>query len=329
MVLRLLLLWWLLAPLPVLADVLWLTNGDRLTGEVKQLKDDKFTFASKLAGEVTVAWKDVQKIETGKPLLLEFKPVTGNPAGKDELVEVVIRGQKHYFKRAALSEMAKPERFSEKPFWQGNLDLSLDLKREQSDTNEVRLKTDQEFQKGFWRDSLKASLDHSKQDGVLNSYDYELRNDLDYFWSSHWFWRGEAVFKHDFIEELQDEIRYGSGPGYRFFDDKEGRFELGSLLGHYAYHYRTQPDLEFQILGINWDYRHKFHDSKLEFYTNGDYGYPFFAGVDFALEAEAGLRYSLSESLRLTFSTELDALQGEIESHNDWRHFLGIGYSWK
>ena len=86
MVLRLLLLWWLLAPLPVLADVLWLTNGDRLTGEVKQLKDDKFTFASKLAGEVTVAWKDVQKIETGKPLLLEFKPVTGNPAGKDELV---------------------------------------------------------------------------------------------------------------------------------------------------------------------------------------------------------------------------------------------------
>ena len=113
------------------------------------------------------------------------------------------------------------------------------------------------------------------------------------------------------------------------FDDKEGRFELGSLLGRYAYHYRTQPDLEFQILGINWDYRHKFHDSKLEFYTNGEYGYPFFAGVDFALEAEAGLRYSLSESLRLTFSTELDALQGEIESHNDWRHVLGIGYSWK
>ncbi len=152
---------------------------------------------------------------------------------------------------------------------------------------------------------------------------------MDYFWSSHWFWRGEAVFKHDFIEELQDEIRYGSGPGYRFFDDKEGRFELGSLLGHYAYHYRTQPDLEFQILGINWDYRHKFHDSKLEFYTNGDYGYPFIDEVDYALEAEAGLRYSLSESLRLTLSTELESLQGEIDSYNDWRHFLGIGYSWK
>jgi len=41
------------------------------------------------------------------------------------------------------------------------------------------------------------------------------------------------------------------------------------------------------------------------------------------------LRYSLSESLRLTLSTELESLQGELESRNDWRHFLGIGYSWK
>ena len=66
-----------------LADVLWLTNGDRLTGEIKTLSEQKLTFASKLAGEVSVAWKDVQRLESDKPLLLEFKPVTGNPQGKD------------------------------------------------------------------------------------------------------------------------------------------------------------------------------------------------------------------------------------------------------
>lgn len=311
------------------ADVLWLANGDRLTGQIKTLNEQKLIFTSKLAGEVTVAWKDVQKLESDKPLLLEFKPVTGNPQGKDELVEVVMQGQLHYLPRHIVSEISKPEHFSDQLLWGGNLDMSLDLKRESSNTNEIRLKTDQEIQKGYWRDIFKASFDHSKKDGVLDNYDYELRNDLDYFWSSHWFWRGETVFKHDFLEEQYEEVRLGSGPGYRFYEDKSGRFEVGSLLGRYVYRYRTTPELNFRILGINWDYRHHFHQSKLEFYTNGEYGYPFFKEMDYALEAEAGLRYSLSESLRLTLSTELESLQGELESRNDWRHFLGIGYSWK
>ena len=54
------------------ADVLWLANGDRLTGQIKTLNEQKLIFTSKLAGEVTVAWKDVQKLESDKPLLLEF-----------------------------------------------------------------------------------------------------------------------------------------------------------------------------------------------------------------------------------------------------------------
>jgi Protein of unknown function, DUF481. len=325
----LLLLCGLLLPHLALADVLWLGNGDRLTGEVRALNAQKLTFASKLAGEVTVAWTDVQKLESDKPLLLEFKPVTGNPDGKDELVEVVMQGQLHYFPRHIVTEIAQPEHFSGQLLWTGNLDMSLDLKRESSNTNEIRLKTDQEIQKGYWRDQFKASLDHSRQDGVLNNYDYELTNDLDYFWSSHWFWRGETVFKHDFLEELNEEVRLGSGPGYRFYEDKSGRFEVGSLYGRYVYRYRSAPDINFRILGINWDYRHNFQASKLEFYTDGEYGYPFFEEMDYALEAEAGLRYNLSESLRLTLSTELESLQGELESHNDWRHFLGIGYSWE
>lgn len=319
---------WLVA-LEAHADLLVMKNGDRLTGQIKSLDKEKLHFVSPYAGELTLDWSHVAKLESDKPLLLELDLTASADEGPGvTLVEISHGPTKRYLRKERIKEISQPERFNKELAWNGNLDLSLNLKRQEAATNDIRLKTDNELTKGFWRDGIKGSLDHSRQDGVLNNYEYDLTNDLDYFWSSHWFWRGEGKYQHDFIEDLYQEWRYGSGPGYRFYEDKRGRFELGSLLGRRGYQYHSQPDLEFSILEVSWDYRRNFDKSKLELYTNGDYSYPFFDLVDYALTAEAGVRYSLSQSMRLTVSTELDALEGELDAHQDWKHFLGLGYSW-
>lgn len=310
------------------ADQLVMKNGDRLTGQIQSMDKQKLHFLSPYAGELTLDWSQVKALVSEKPLLLELDLTESPDGAAATLVEVSYGSTKRYLRQEKVKEIAQPKRFSKDLEWKGNLDLSLNLKREETATNDIRIKTDNELTKGFWRDSIKGSLDHSRQDGELSNYEYDLANDLDYFWSSHWFWRGEGKFKHDFIDEPYQEWNYGSGPGYRFYEDKQGRFELGSLLGRWGYQYRDQPDMEFRILGLSWDYRRNFDRNRLELFTNGEYGYPFFDQVDYSIKAEAGARYGLSRSMRLTLSTELDMLEGELNAHQDWKHFLGLGYSW-
>jgi hypothetical protein len=59
----------LIAGSPALArdktDVVWLTNGDRVTGEIKQLEHGILRIATDSMGEVRIEWDDVERVKSG------------------------------------------------------------------------------------------------------------------------------------------------------------------------------------------------------------------------------------------------------------------------
>ena len=59
----------LIASSPALArdkiDVVWLTNGDRVTGEIKQLEHGILRISTDSMGEVRIAWDDVVRVKSG------------------------------------------------------------------------------------------------------------------------------------------------------------------------------------------------------------------------------------------------------------------------
>ncbi len=311
------------------ADTLWLTNGDRLTGQITTLHDGKLGLATKYAGTLQIKWPEVQRIESQAPLLIELASGQNPPPKGASLVEFKSPQQQRTLVQAQIQGIEQPAHFSPEYSWSGNLDLSLDIERDEDASDNLRLKSDNEFLKGYWRDNLEGSWETRKTNGVRDRLNYKLTNSLDYFWNSYWFWRGETSFQRDFQSDLYQESKYGSGPGYRFYDNKSGRFELGTTLGHQAYLYREESDLRFAILTFSWDYRRfLLDDGLLELYINGEYSYPDTDEVDYALTGEAGMRIRLTQHLRSTFSSELESLHGSRESHNDWKHVWGLGYSW-
>ena len=46
------------------SDVIWLTNGDRITGEIKQLEHGKLRLGTDSFGEVRIEWDDISRIES-------------------------------------------------------------------------------------------------------------------------------------------------------------------------------------------------------------------------------------------------------------------------
>ncbi len=324
---------WLLLALaaPVAADTLWLKNGDRLTGKIETLHEGKLAFATQFAGKLQINWSDVKRIESQAPLQIELATGQQPPPAGASLVEFKSQQQQRILVKNSIKGISQPEHFSPLFSWRGNLDMSLDMERDEDSSDNLRFKTSNEFLKGYWRDNLDGFWEIRKTNGDEDRHNYNLTNSLDYFWNQQWFWSGNTNYQRDFHDDLYLELKYGSGPGYRFYNDKSGRFEIGSTLGRqaYHYHYHSKSDLSFAILTFNWDYRRFLFDKELlELYTTGEYSYPYTDEADFTLTAEAGMRIRLTEHLRSTISTELDALQSDQSSRYDWKHFFGLGYSW-
>lgn len=55
-----------LAP-SLLADTVWLDNGDRLTGEIPLLDGGKLALQAKYAGQVLIDWQDIDTLSSDKP----------------------------------------------------------------------------------------------------------------------------------------------------------------------------------------------------------------------------------------------------------------------
>jgi hypothetical protein len=45
-------------------DIVWMTNGDRLTGEIKQLEHGKLRLSTDAMGEVRIEWDEISRIES-------------------------------------------------------------------------------------------------------------------------------------------------------------------------------------------------------------------------------------------------------------------------
>ncbi|MEG6655432.1 DUF481 domain-containing protein, partial [Pseudomonas aeruginosa] len=203
---------------PVLADTVWLDNGDRLSGEIVLMDGGKLALKTRYAGQVLIDWKDIDTISSDKPLLIKQQGVSGQrsrtleAAGKG-MVRIVDGGS-HTVPLASIRQMVPPRPLVEDLVWEGNLDVKLDSKRNDSDKDEWKLKGDTRLRHGAWRHVLAGEVEREKKDGRKVEDNWELDYDLDRFFDEHWFWRGSYSQKHDAIDNLERQSALGTGPGY-------------------------------------------------------------------------------------------------------------------
>jgi hypothetical protein len=102
----------------------------------------------------------------------------------------------------------------------------------------------------------------------------------------------------------------GTGPGYQFWDDELGAFSLGSLVNRTDYEYSDGGKDNFYSVAMKWDYNRYLIGKKVEFFTNGELGKPLSGVADYALDAEMGLRYKVTDWASLNLKAERDIISG-------------------
>ena len=66
-------------------DIIYLVNGDRISGEITKMQDGVMSIKTELAGDVQVLWENVERLEGGTPLVftLQDETVYRGMLGKD------------------------------------------------------------------------------------------------------------------------------------------------------------------------------------------------------------------------------------------------------
>lgn len=319
-----------LAP-SLLADTVWLDNGDRLSGEIRLLDGGKLALNTGYAGQVLIDWKDIDTLSSDKPLIVRRQGLDGEhskrlaAAGKGMVRLINATGET--VPLASITRLVPPRPLLRDPVWEGNLDAKLDMERNEDETDEWKLKGNTRIEHGRWRHLLTGELEHETKNGSKVEDNWQLEYDLDRFFSRHWFWRTGIEQQDDPFEFFTRQRIVGTGPGYRFWDDELGRFDLIGRFNRVSL--ESQPaDLDFNTVSLEWDYKRLLWGTRLEFYSTAELQVPEIEQVDYVLDSEFGLRYRLNSWVRLSLLYELDQVRGLGRSDSARHYLIGVGIGW-
>jgi hypothetical protein len=319
--------------LPSLADTVWLKNGDRLTGKISVLDGGKLLIETDYGGSIPVKWSQVATLESNQQLLIKQDDVTGEmakslQAADDGTVTLSNGAGPRTVELASITQIIHPKPLIQDLTWKGNVDVALDYKRAETDTDDYDVSFDTSARHGLWRHNGKANYNREYRDGVTATENWDAEYALDRFIDEHWFWQGRFEYKRDKVEDVRRQRTLGTGPGYQFWDNELGAFSLASLANRSDYEFADGNKESFYSLAMKWDYNRYLVGKTFELFSNGEIGKPLENVADYEFDAEVGLRYKVTDWASLNMKAEKDIVSGAESDLDETRYSIGFGVGW-
>lgn len=320
-----------------LADTVWMKNGDRITGTISLLNNNRLVIDTNYAGTVTILWSQVATLETQSSLLIKShqevqeKVQAIKPSNEGKLK--LVNGGIQEIALKDITQIIKPKKLHvevDNLIWSGKINIALDSKKAEKNTTTFDIDFQTKLEHGDWRHILSGEYNRKSSDGNVSTNNYAIDYTLDHFITKQWFWQTNASYELDHVEDLHKQYTLGTGPGYQFWDDSLGAFSMSSLLNMSRYEYREKNNTNFGSYGIRWDYNRYLLGKNFELFTNGDIARPFNTNVaQYALDANAGIRYKLTDWASLNFRVNRNIVSAQSDANiNETRYIFGFGVNW-
>ena len=209
------------------ADVLYLKNGDRITGSIKRVWDGELFIESDYADEFAVSMDAIERIETDGEFDIELRD-DSELAGRlatDESGETVLVTDTSTIPLpiAEIEELDEPEQYFD---WESRSDFSVAGSRGNTETDDFLWQGFGSVKFGDHRHTLDLRLDRKKQDGIVTKEQYNSTYRYSWFFTDRWFLGSGIGYERDPIRQLTDRFTSGVGLGFQVFDDADQLLEV-------------------------------------------------------------------------------------------------------
>jgi putative salt-induced outer membrane protein YdiY len=216
-------------------DKIFLKNGDRVTGTIKELDRGKLRIKTTTMDTVYVNWLDVAAIESSTYLRIS-KTDGSFSYGRiqhTDLSEDLVISEGGFSTEIPIREVAsmKPIRVDES-MWhriEGNIGAGIDYKKA-SDILLVNVASDLRFRREKYEIALALNWNETQRTENQNSSRAELSGDYTRYLGDRWFWKASAGLERN--QELGIDLRtiVAGSAGRYFLQTQTMRFEVNAGL---------------------------------------------------------------------------------------------------
>jgi hypothetical protein len=324
----------LLVPPAARADVVWLKNGDRLTGSVISKHDNTLLLRTPYAGEVRIAWHEVAELVVDEPVQLML---SGGPPRK---VALVPAGPAYagIVRDGALPEpveLARIEYINPQPYesgtgiaWRGHVNVAATFTRGNavSDRFYGEAEIGARAKHYRWTAGAKVNRVRDGASAAVNSWLGDAS--LDRFIRPRHFLYARSSLEHDPAKDLELRAALGAGYGWQLAETPERQLALRGGLDYVHVDRETGGDEHYPAIGWGLRYEHWLADRRLQFFQEQEGFWNTRELDDVVLRTRTGLRIPLHTNIDATAQLNLDWDSAPAPGRDavDTVWLLGVGY---
>jgi putative salt-induced outer membrane protein YdiY len=322
---------WLLAPLCVSADEVFLVNGDRLTGQVLNMEDGILTIQTDYGGEMKIKWEHVQRVNTSQPITVKV------PGHSNGIVSDFLIGGYDFLEVTALSPDDPVPLADIKTInigavrYRGNFSLGGNSTSGNTSTKAVNAAGRLTVRADRHRVFAESKYNYGEAEGRLTARNWMGQVKYDYFISKKVFLDAFGLWEKDTFQNLQFRNTLGAGLGYQFLDTGRTTLSTSVGLGYVSEHFTNSP--QTQTPSSRWGVRfeHAVIPGRLTVFHKQDGFYDLGGGNAVRLLADQGVRVFVYKNFyfNLEYDLRLNTQPAPGRQKLDEAFIFGIGYEVK
>jgi putative salt-induced outer membrane protein YdiY len=297
----------LLTPLPSLADVLVLKNGDRITGEIKRIWDNEVTIEPSYSDEFKVDLPVIDHIESDRNFeldLVDGTKMTIRFAGTDEdgkqLIETPVETL-----RVPLASVLELDEVDDYYDWETNVDYSSSFNKGNTDSSNSRVQANGMFKHGDHRHRAEVTLFREEISNVRSQEQDRFTYSYNWLFNDPWFFASGLTLERDPIIDLDNRTIINAGFGYDVWNTPRRRLSIQVAAGYQEE--KISGNSQDSTVGI-WDFRFRqdFFGDNLEFFHNHTIRSNLTGRNNTSYRTSTGLNFEITDLMYATASLDYD-----------------------
>jgi putative salt-induced outer membrane protein YdiY len=316
------------------ADEVHLKNGDRITGEVVTMEEDKLLLKTSYAGEITIQWDQVASLVTDTPVEVSFQDETmavgtTRPAKDGKMsLETTETAEVISF------QLDEVKSINPKPSEEGveiKADVNFGFSYERGNTNKDKLHLNGSFsaRDGDNRYTAKADVNREESSGVPTENNWLALAKYDRFLTEKMYWFTTASFEHDEFKSLNLRTTLATGAGRQFIETALTNLLIELGLAYVIEDFTTK-DNDYTALRWSLDFDRYIVSDKIQFFHWDELFYNLKSSKDFVLRTKTGFRFPLYGKFKWTvrYDFDLDTSPDPGRKEEDQRFIITVGYEY-
>jgi len=319
-----------------LADEVRLKNGDKLTGQIVRMQENKLILKTTYAGEITIIWQEVAGIQTDGSVKIVLTDETTLEGTTDVAEDGKMKLNTDKLETPSTFSLADVKAVNPEPVKtvKINTRLNASVTNERGNTNSDNYYFDGEFEARTKKNryTVGGELSEEKADNVTTSQNWLAYGNYSHFLNEKWFLYVNTLFEHDEFKDLNLRSTLGAGAGYQFFETPLLNLSISAGLSKVDENFDLAEDNDYSAGQWEIKYDQYFFNKFVQLF-HVDTGYISLEDSnDWFVKTRTGLRFPLYKGFAATLQYNYDwdnQPSAAAETEEDTKFIFLLGYEFK